>query len=88
MQTIETAPKDGTDVLIWRDGWDAAPRAKWGEYPDNPVESGDGEEVHMSGWLFDEMISLGHEDGFLGWEDDPMPTHWMPLPQPPSTETE
>lgn len=69
---IETAPKDGTEIFIWRENWDFAPLAFWGnlcpnEYPD--------------GWVLgDGVYCGGNEDGFLGWDDDPMPTHWWPAP--------
>ena len=63
-QPIETAPKDGTNVLIWpmhgyRVGlafFDTARGGVWSEWP-------------------------GRVGGFV-------PTHWMPLPEPPTIETE
>jgi len=86
-QKIETAPRDGTDIFIYRDGWDHAPIARWGEYPGNPVEDGNDELVYMYGWVTkNDCFCMGHEDGFLGWDDDPMPTHWIPAP-PDNGET-
>lgn len=33
-QPIETAPKDGTPIMVWRHGWYVAVVAKWGHHPD------------------------------------------------------
>ena len=73
-QPIKTAPKDGTKVLVFRDVWPAAYVAHWG------INSG-----NVFGWLFDDsQFCVGHEDCFLGYDDDPMPTHWIDIP--PSTQ--
>jgi hypothetical protein len=80
---IETAPKDGTVILLWRDGWDSAPVA-WG---DHDVECADG--VFFGWQLKDESLCLPNavQEGFIGWNEDKdadaMPTHWMPLPESP-----
>ena len=74
-------PKDGTRVVIARHGWTSFPIAVWMEYPGNPVQNASGEDVHMSGWGHDASgFTEGHEDYWLGWDDDPMPTHWLPAP--------
>ena len=76
-QPIETAPKDGTKIVIWAERYDFCPIAQWSSGPD------------VSGWSFDAFSSpcASCEDGFIGWnediEDGFMPTHWMPLPEPP-----
>lgn len=64
-QDIETAPKDGTEVLLWGVCW----RDHQAYAPDRNV-----------GWWA--------ADG-LGWQtrakdEDIDPTHWQPLPTPPS----
>ena len=86
-QPIETALKDGTEIIIFKQGWVNAPVGKWAEYGGNPVIGFDGEDCYMWGWEFDEFTCYGYEDGFLGWDEDiqenNMPTHWMPLPEPP-----
>lgn len=92
-QPIETAPKDGTRIYITRESWDSAPVAKWGLYPGNPVESDDGADVYMQGWIIeDEQFCRGCEDGFLGWQEDiadgVMPTHWSTIPGAPVTKGE
>lgn len=82
---IETVPKDGTSILVMSANDDAAYVASWGEYPGNPVVDGSGADSWMYGWIFKNpyLHAGGHEEGFLGWDDDPMPTHWMPLPELP-----
>lgn len=83
-QDIITAPKDGTEILIYRDGWQEAPRAKWG---DHDGEDDQGKSIVFGGWFMaSEWFTYGCEDGFLGWDDDAnvMPTHWMPLPAAPT----
>ncbi|WP_422028077.1 DUF551 domain-containing protein [Roseovarius sp.] len=84
-QPIETAPKDGTPIVIGRRGWDCYPVAQYMEYPGNPVLDGSEQDAWMYGWGHDCMgFTYGHEDYWLGWDEDPMPTHWMPLPEPPA----
>ena len=79
---IETAPKDGTKILIWRDGWDYAPVA-W-------RDAIDCDEGSFGAWVFADHLCLGVGDGCLGWnediEDGHMPTHWQPLPAAPRHE--
>lgn len=66
-QPIETAPRDGTDIIVW-DG-EVRTVTLWGKVSHVPIF------------------------GFLGvWGSDiedvdlmnPQPTHWMPMPNPPS----
>lgn len=67
-QPIETAPKDGTQVLI-TDGTGLCAVASWEDYA---AELYDG-----VGW---------RDAGDMGWGGTVYhaPTHWMPLPSPPS----
>ncbi len=72
-QPIETAPRDGTRVLLWWDG-DFAPVAHW---------EPDGWAYHMTmNWMADRGCVIA--DALLGYE----PTHWMPLPEPPQEDVE
>jgi hypothetical protein len=78
-QPIETARKNGTKILLWKDGWDYAPVAYWGSHINNAFGN------EFGGWYFaDCNLSLGHDCGFLGWNEDIeggyMPTHWAPMP--------
>jgi hypothetical protein len=57
-QPIETAPKDGTDLLLWWPYWSKIP-------------------VHGY-WSLGEWASLSAISEGDG------PTHWMPLPAPPT----
>lgn len=76
MQTIQTAPKDGTKIFIWHPLWDCAPIAWW-EF---------NQDANCWGWEYDDSLYLGgYDEGWLGYDDDPMPTHWWPVPQ---TESE
>jgi hypothetical protein len=66
-QPIETAPKDGTEILIVRAEEDSAAYrvAYWDE---------DGDVPYM--WHVSDAV-----DGFNHHKD--LPTHWMPLPDSP-----
>ena len=76
-QPIETAPKDGTQVLL-SNGTDV--EQGWWIHD----EGGIIEHRDMDGRYTGQTES----DGFIGWWDvsgcmQPEPTHWMPLPIPP-----
>lgn len=64
-QPIETAPKDGTEILGWVYG------ERWAvcKYHKNSMFKVEG------------FATYGWDDGYE-WAD---PTHWMPLPDPPTT---
>jgi hypothetical protein len=67
-QPIETAPKDGTRILLW--DTDEAVIAKWGE-----ISMGGAE-----GW----QIAVVNMVGDVNYYEAAFnPTHWMPLPEPP-----
>lgn len=67
-QPIETAPKDGTPVLVWESEYGReALTAAYIEFTDPPPDG------YHSGW-FDRVH--GHSEL--------QPTHWMPLPHPPT----
>ena len=75
-QSIQTAPKDGTQFLMVLDGrvvlgvwYDTA----WDEY-------NDGEE--WSGWCWTELEATGNGKGG-DCKDGDGPTYWMPVPSPP-----
>tara|TARA_Y100000310_G_scaffold345377_1_gene464284 strand:- start:4079 stop:4309 length:231 start_codon:yes stop_codon:yes gene_type:complete len=60
-QSIETAPKDGTMVLVW-----------WPCWSDHAVVAAYSPKV--GSWWAHEQLA----------DENPEPTHWMPLPIPPS----
>ena len=74
-QPIETAPRDGTHVMVFPDnrygghGWAVA---KWGSGHFGGMP---GEVRHLTGWISDGGFFMG-----------PQPTHWMPLPEPPQDQ--
>lgn len=76
-QPIKTAPKDGTEVLLWcRCAWrDATGFVDKGSFRmDANASPGDSAE-----WLKDD-----YDDYSCGMASTPLnPTHWMPLPEPP-----
>lgn len=72
-QPIETAPKDGTDFLAWG-----------GQYEDFDSH------IHALVWVpYNDIrvVSWSHDSNppcFMGDDCNAhLPTHWMPLPQPP-----
>ncbi len=67
-QPIETAPKDGTRILVW-DG-DLLAVADW----DQPHVC-----ARTNAWCVGECDGE-YNDRTTMWK----PTHWMPLPEPPS----
>jgi hypothetical protein len=79
-QPIETAPKDGTPILL-SNGTDV--EQGWWMHE----EGGITEHRDMDGRYTGQTES----DGFIGWWDvsgcmQPEPTHWMPLPDPPTSD--
>ena len=70
-QPIETAPKDGTVILLYSpEKWDSD-----GMWIGWWFDEGDSRE---HGWYDSESAS--HKASFLNGE----PTHWHPLPEPPA----
>lgn len=75
---IETAPKDGGEILLFGDGrvtsgnWSAPSEVPRLIYRDGfaPEEEWDEWEPYWASW-----------DG--GFTEEHPPTHWMPLPPPP-----
>lgn len=69
-QPIETAPKDGTMILVWDESSSPGVVAAY-----FLSETHDDEE--WSGWIYgDQLLADADPEG-------PLPTHWMPLPEPP-----
>ena len=64
-QPIETAPRDGTWVLVCGNGW----------------------AVTTAWYAMNERVGKAYWKADTEWDDDyladRLPTHWMPLPEPP-----
>ena len=69
-KTIDSAPKDGTSILLWCPYADKSGTIVVGEFWVRAWASSD--------WKIDysTMVIL----------DAPDPTHWMPLPEPPEAD--
>lgn len=84
-QPIESAPKDGTEILACVNGFVPAV-AWWEELPDDIME-------HISErekWRSVEAAEFETEEQWMehwtgSWYE---PTHWMPLPEPPELSDE
>lgn len=75
-QLIETAPKDGTNILVWADGYQWPEVVRYEIYGDPTVEAEAGESGY---WRFSEdlLADITHID-----KDEI--SHWMPLPSSPA----
>jgi hypothetical protein len=79
-QPIETAPRDGTPVLLY-----------FAHYPIYEPDYRNAAERCEVGWF---SGGVWHESGtahdlFEPWRDKAgRPTHWMPLPPPPQTDSD
>lgn len=76
-QPIETAPRDGTPVLLW-----GVVAGEISGQTDKMEFAGEGEWVEDSQYNADEdwwLLSGG--DYYSSWCK---PTHWMPSPEPPN----
>lgn len=77
---IDTAPKDGTEVILWLPEIEDYQRARWivsrwmGCYWGNEYSNGPAYNIN----------SRKHPHGYMvGTQEDVRPSHWMPTPQPP-----
>lgn len=82
---IETAPKDGTEILAWRDDcgtllvrWTSA----YELLTDAEAEASGMDEnaLHSESWFCADFIQGSR------LENETVPSHWMPLPSPPGAE--
>ena len=76
-QSIETAPKDGTRILLYwpnysYSGGDGEPRTEFGFWKENS-------RIHQS--YFSDNDEL---DDYGLAEDIHAPSYWMPVPRPPT----
>jgi hypothetical protein len=80
-KTIESAPKDATAVLVMRNIW---PGTKSGR-----AETCNGHNTYVAEW-WEGQGEGGEWVCYMDMIQDPScpiePTHWMPLPTPPSED--
>lgn len=78
-QPIETAPRDGTAVLVMRDIWPGTPSGR--------AEECNGHNTYVAAWWAGENDGRGAWVCYMDAVCDPHcpvdPTHWMPLPPAP-----
>lgn len=73
-QPIETAPKDGTRLLLWDPGREVAVSGYWHDEPEVSTPT-----VWEPGWAW--WVS---DSDVLMWDSGPhdAPSHWMPFNRP------
>jgi hypothetical protein len=77
---IETAPKDGSKIIIWNARYWHCPIAWWGT-----ADDGDGNP--FGGWCFDDLSppAATCAEGFIGYNEDIadglMPVLWTIIPK-------
>lgn len=81
-QDISTAPKDGTELPLYRHdaGWFSGFYGTWEHIHTTEREAGridEDEYFYASWWAFT-------RDGVMRLEGEEAPTHWFRLPTPPT----
>ncbi len=81
-QNIKSAPKDGTEILGWRE--DAGIMLIRYTAPidfltESELDILDEQSAESYDWFYADFVAGGRLDG------NEAPTHWMPLPKEPST---
>lgn len=75
---IESAPRDGTAVLVMRDIWPGTETGRATECS--------GHNTYVAEWWSEEGV-CGEWVCYMDMISDPLcpvePTHWQPLPEPP-----
>jgi hypothetical protein len=79
---IETAPRDGREILCCISGTDMVRVCYPKEFP-RPITEGDDMTQSRPGdvWEF-----FRDDENARGFSWSMAPTHWMPLPEPPATD--
>ncbi len=79
-QDIETAPRDGTEILVWRSdaGVFLARYTSMDVFlTAGELEDYDDADIYIEDWFYADFVQGGRLD------KSEAPTHWMPLPEPP-----
>ena len=82
---IETAPRDGTEILAWRDDCGAF-MAKWTCVNELRTTSDKDRDEYDEETLFSEDWFGGDSEGNFRADGSEAPTQWQPLPAPPETK--
>lgn len=79
-QPIETAPRDGTDILVYYE-FATVPIAHIARWDDGEMwdSTGFSSQEEAAGW-WSNIESFVSQHKLSGYNT---PTHWMPLPEPP-----
>lgn len=77
-QKIETAPKDGTRILIWSAEIDSILSVVWDAEFDYEWDDKKDKQRYLGAWTDHAVASFGYEE-YKSYQ----PTHWMSLPEPP-----
>ena len=83
-QPIETAPKDGTEILLWREdcGQFIGAYTSYDAY----ASERECEELDEASLFQKDWFGAGIPWGMERMEGSDVPTHWMPLPPPPAID--
>lgn len=78
---MESAPKDGTDVLVFVPETGRWHSCRWDREFDTTYDPDDEDAIprHVGAWTDDAILSFSYEE-LKSYE----PTAWMPLPAPPT----
>jgi hypothetical protein len=87
-RSIESAPKDGTDVLVFAPEVGVAVLARFAAPCDFMTEhEGRRYDISDEDWDAPDWFAADFIQG-CRLTNDGKPTHWMPLPEPPSPSQE
>ena len=79
-RSISTAPRDGRAVMVMRDVWPGTPSGR--------AEECNEHNTYVAAWWMNESKDGGRWVCYMDWPSEPTcpiePTHWLPLPPPPS----
>lgn len=77
-QPIETAPKDGTVLILWNGA--TLGTGSWEAYARDELGNAIGINTEDQPDCIDRWEWTGE-----GFETSPAPTHWQPMPEPPDS---
>lgn len=81
-QLIHTAARDGSHIVCWAKAWDTPVFLCWKTNPRIVAMHKQGMHLHLAESYFGDPDEM---DDYDLAEPDGGPTHWIPLPAPPSS---